>query len=155
MYVVFSIFMLLVVIIIMNMLIAVMGDTYDRVSGQMQGMLQCQKAELIAEAELFYAGPYQRDNPLLFKWWPLMKCVLALFLIPVCPSSPFLRQALKRILPAGGDFQVMFPKFLHVLRIERGGETGDGDEEWEGRLKAMQMVRVLRAPVARMIIDGD
>ena len=54
----------------MNMLIAVMGDTYERVAGQIHGMLQCQMAEIIAEAELFYAGPSRRVDPRLHSVWP-------------------------------------------------------------------------------------
>ena len=135
-FVLFALFMVLVVIIIMNMLIAVMGDTYERVAGQMNGMLQYQKAEIIAEAELFYAGPSRRDDPRLHSVWGGVKVVLLVFVIPFRPSSARTRKMLRLILPAGGDWDIMFPRWLHLLHPKHSKACLESSE-WEGRLKAM------------------
>ena len=132
--------MVLVVIIIstiiMNMLIAVMGDTYEGVVNHIHGMLQCQMAEIIAEAELFYAGASLRDDPRLHGVWPGVKIVLLFFGIPFLPSSARIRQTLRWILPAGGDWDIMFPRWLHTLHPKHGVARLESTE-WEGRLKAM------------------
>ena len=135
-FVLFALFMVIVVIIIMNMLIAVMGDTYERVAGQMNGMLQYQKAEIIAEAELFYAGPSRRGDPRLHGAWFGVKCVLLMFCIPFRPSSSRVRKAIRWALPAGGDWDTMFPRWLHMLHPKHGADRSE-NTEWEGRLKGM------------------
>ena len=128
--------MVIVVIIIMNMLIAVMGDAYERVAGQMNGMLQYQKAVIIAEAELFYAGPSRRDDPRFHSAWVGVKCVLLMFGIPFRPSSSRVRKAIRWALPAGGDWDIMFPRWLHMLHPKHGADRSE-NTEWEGRLKGM------------------
>merc|ERR1719313_845212 len=46
--------------------------------------------------------------------------VLLLFGIPFRPSSARIRQTLRWILPAGGDWDIMFPRWLHILHPKHG-----------------------------------
>ena len=121
MVVLFICFQILTTIVILNLLIAVMGETHSRVSAEMGGMLQLQRAKVLSELEMY-----------LFQIRGWKRLVGLLFLMPSYQHTP----------------RIFFPKWLHCLRIKSAlSEESSVPDTTQSITEALQRVEARLAVI--------
>jgi len=134
--VLFYVYILVVTIVLLNLLIALMSDTYDKVSENLQSLYFMEQANVVFETE-------------------------SSMNIPTAPSSEISIQestTARKLLASIFDKKnsQRFPKWLHVLqpRSRLHGEDND-DDTWHGKVNAIRQAvdiqsRDLRGTISKL-----
>ena len=98
-----AVYLFMVLIIILNLLIAVMGDSHARVSNKSSAYAVWARVEVLIEIELLAFGPKKKSSPQLRNQWGWIRRIFWLFLMPTFGKNE-------------AYFKHCHPKWLHVVR---------------------------------------